>query len=202
MTAFFNGLSQGNGLLSAAELINNPLFGDYLLITPVRKFVTDIYVICLICGNPRSCSRTKLSWSSWPSETEHGSTRSEITKLRGDAQTWGLAGASVRLQSVSGLTMTSEGASLVETVLTADAQRMAFIHVLTRLRVVAQLVAHGTGALGSKRALDAAVSAARVVVRAALLIYDRAEKSRWIPMWSISYAWRHKVLWEHGKDNH
>lgn len=57
MTAFFSGLSQGNGLLSAAELINNPLFGDYLLITPVRKFVTDIYVICLICGNPRSCTR-------------------------------------------------------------------------------------------------------------------------------------------------
>lgn len=61
MTEFFNRLSQGNGLLSAAEPINNPLFGDYHLITPVRKFVTDIYVICLICGNPRSCTRP--SWA-------------------------------------------------------------------------------------------------------------------------------------------
>lgn len=59
MTAFFTRLSRGNGLLSAAELINNPLFGDYHLITPIRKFVTDIYVIFLIGGNPRGYTRPR-----------------------------------------------------------------------------------------------------------------------------------------------
>ncbi len=78
--------------------------------------------------------------------------------------------------------MAAEGASLVEAVLTADARRMAFIEILTRLWVVTQLEAHGTRALGSKRALDAAVSAARIVIRAALLIYEEAETFTWMTM--------------------
>lgn len=67
--------------------------------------------------------------------------------------------------------MAPEGAPLVEAVLAAEARRLALVDVLTRLGVVGQLEAHGACALGAKRALDAAVRAAGVVVRAALLVW-------------------------------
>lgn len=67
--------------------------------------------------------------------------------------------------------MAPKGAPLVEAVLAAEAWRLALVDVLARLRVVGQLEAHGTRALGAKRALDAAVRAAGVVVRAALLVW-------------------------------
>lgn len=66
--------------------------------------------------------------------------------------------------------MTAKGASLVEAMLATQARGATLVYVITRLRVVTQVVAHGTRALGPKRPLDAAVGATCVVVSAALLV--------------------------------
>lgn len=68
------------------------------------------------------------------------------------------------------MAVTSEGAALIVALLTAEARYLALVNVVTGLRVIEELVARLACALGAKRALDAAVTAAaighRTVIRA------------------------------------
>lgn len=84
--------------------------------------------------------------------------------------TWGLASTLVCFKSVAVLAVAAEGAPLIKAVLAAESGGAALIDVLAGFGVIAQLKTHRARALGPKRPLNAAVSAAGVVVRTALLI--------------------------------
>lgn len=111
--------------------------------------------------------------------------------INGAIRTRGLAAAPVRLQRVPVLAVASEGASLIEAVLTAQTRRFTLVHVLARLRVVTELEPRGTRTLGPERALDAAVGATGIVIAATLLIWRGNEGQ------TFSNSSHHHLRWKY-----
>lgn len=70
------------------------------------------------------------------------------------------------------MAVAAERPSLIKAVLATQSRRITLIHILTGFRVIAQLIAHRTCALGPKWPLDTTMGAASIVVRAALLIAE------------------------------
>lgn len=81
-------------------------------------------------------------------------------------------GLSIGFQNVSFITVTPKRPSFIVTVLTTKAWRVTFINITTGLGVICKLVSNRTGTLSSKGALYTFMSAASIIVRAALLIWN------------------------------
>lgn len=82
----------------------------------------------------------------------------------------------IGFQNVSFITVTSKRSSLIVTVLTTKAWRVTFINIFTGLRIICELVSNRTSTLSSKRSLNTFMSAACIIIRAALLIWNGVGK--------------------------
>lgn len=68
------------------------------------------------------------------------------------------------------MAVAAERASFIKAMLATHSRRMTFVYILTGFGVITQLIAHRASALGPEGPLDTAMSAASIVVKAALLI--------------------------------
>lgn len=76
----------------------------------------------------------------------------------------------IGFQNVSFITVTSKRSSFIVTVLTTKAWRVTFINIFTGLWIICELVSNRTSTLSSKWSLNTFMSAACIIIRAALLI--------------------------------